>query len=124
MIRRRSSHLWMALWLAVVLPITACGPVFASNLVLLTGQLSPIHAQHSEQSEHEEDPAQSFAKLGATLGLRRRLNCPLPLCGGSISSTLAARQELQDPRRWNSSSVFPSLTWALAGLARRGPPSA
>jgi len=69
----RRLDLWLALCLAIVLPVTALGQSYAGNPLARVGQLGPGNNQSPVQSPHEEDESHSPEKLETTKALGRRL---------------------------------------------------
>lgn len=125
MIRRRPFHLWIALCLAVVLPITASGHVSAGHLIALAGSLSPLGSESPAQAPVEEDETHFSAKGEAAKGLGRRRCDPLFVRRTSVLPILAMRQEIRHARPWSAPEAFtlPTSPCLDHSVVRRGPPA-
>lgn len=125
MIRRRSFHLWIALWLAVIFPISGFGQVLLGYGLTRPGQLSPTQNQTPAQTQHEEDETHSFAKA-TTKVAGRKLRRILLAQRFSVLPSLAVCQEQKHARRWGPAVTFrlPTSDFLDDSLSRRGPPSA
>jgi len=121
-LKHRTLHLWLALLLAVIIPISALGNAYTANLLPVAGNTAPDPNQGPTQ--HEEEETHSQAKIAKEIKRKRgRL-----LLGrlASALSILRQRPQARTPQTWVPDRSFPapSTLHLVTSLAHRGPPTA
>jgi len=121
-IKRRTIHLWVALLLALLFPLSACGQLFSGTLLFAPG--NPASSQSSNQ--HEEDETHSHAKVAVVQAIRRKRGRLLLGRRVSVLPALSRDTEADLPRTWVPAAPFrlPSTLHLESTLAHRGPPTA